>query len=196
NSYVPAQVSTSTSLAGKTVVQIGVGGDTSRDRRFSCALASDGSLHCWGEGTYGRIGDGAGVTRLSPVAVVMSGALAGKTATSLSVGADHSCVIASDGAGYCWGRGSNGRLGNNSADTQSTPDAVDMTGALAGKDLIQISAGDNHTCALASDNTAYCWGVDTNGRLGHGNPLGSHQFFPAPVRPLPIDVMPGSQVQF
>ena len=31
-----------------------------------------------------------------------------------------------------------------------------------------ISAGENHTCAVAPDNTVWCWGDNTEGQLGNG----------------------------
>jgi alpha-tubulin suppressor-like RCC1 family protein len=31
-----------------------------------------------------------------------------------------------------------------------------------------VNAGDWHTCAVASDNRAYCWGWNAGGRLGDG----------------------------
>ena len=32
--------------------------------------------------------------------------------------------------------------------------------------LVDIDAGASHTCALASNGIAYCWGNNTNGELG------------------------------
>jgi Regulator of chromosome condensation (RCC1) repeat len=34
-----------------------------------------------------------------------------------------------------------------------------------------VSAGSLHTCAIASDSAAYCWGSGADGRLGRGRPL-------------------------
>ncbi|MBW3606031.1 MAG: hypothetical protein KY460_14250 [Actinobacteria bacterium] len=33
----------------------------------------------------------------------------------------------------------------------------------------QVSAGDQHTCAIAPDAAAWCWGSGANGRLGNGD---------------------------
>lgn len=38
----------------------------------------------------------------------------------------------------------------------------------------QISSGVNHTCALASDGTAYCWGLNNS---GEATPLASYVVF-------------------
>ena len=43
----------------------------------------------------------------------------------------------------------------------------------AGTTVRQVSAGSDHTCALASDNKAYCWGAGGSGRLGNGTTTNS-----------------------
>jgi alpha-tubulin suppressor-like RCC1 family protein len=45
---------------------------------------------------------------------------------------------------------------------------------------LSISAGASHTCAIASDSSAYCWGAGQTGALGGGRPLDS----PIPVKVL------------
>ena len=47
-------------------------------------------------------------------------------------------------------------------------------------DPIAVTAGNLHTCALLSDGTARCWGVNTVGELGNGGATNS----PTPVRVL------------
>ena len=53
--------------------------------------------------------------------------------------------------------------------TPAVPVAVDTSGVLAGKTLTQITAGDNHMCALDSAGAAYCWGHNSDGELGDGS---------------------------
>ncbi len=36
-------------------------------------------------------------------------------------------------------------------------------------DLLQIAAGESHTCALLNDGSVRCWGNGASGRLGYGN---------------------------
>ena len=43
-----------------------------------------------------------------------------------------------------------------------------------------IAAGGDHTCALAADSTAYCWGSNNEGQVGNTTP-GAHPFQPTPV---------------
>ena len=47
---------------------------------------------------------------------------------------------------------------------------------------LSVSAGTLHTCAIAADSTAYCWGSGADGRLGRGRPLESA----IPVRVLAL----------
>ena len=55
----------------------------------------------------------------------------------------------------------------------SIPVAVNTTGVLAGKTIKQISAGTSHTCAIASDDKAYCWGSGSFGALGNNSAANS-----------------------
>ena len=97
--------------------------------------------------------------------------------TSISAGGAHTCALA-DGQAYCWGDNTNGQLGNNSTTQSLVPVAVNTSGVLAGKTVTSISAGNSHTCALA-DGQAYCWGVNTNGRLGNNST--TQMFIPTSV---------------
>jgi len=182
----PSAVSTSGVLSGKTVKAIASGA------LHTCALASDNNVYCWGSNDKGRLGNNSTSDSSVPVAVSTSGALSGKTITSLSVnGGGHSCAIASDNNAYCWGINSSGELGNNNAPTESlVPVAVSTSGALSGKTVKSISAGYSHTCAIASDNNAYCWGYNLFGQVGNNATSNS----PVPVAVSNSGVLSGKTI--
>ena len=93
----------------------------------------------------------------------LPGVLKGKVLSSLSSGNAHSCVIA-DGAAYCWGSNGNGQLGDGTTQSRDVPTLVGGE-ALAGQTVTALSAGIDHTCAIAS-GAAYCWGNNDYGQLG------------------------------
>lgn len=140
----------------------------------TCALLSDGAAQCWGENTWGKLGDGTMTGRTTPVAVV-GAVVPGAGATDIAVGDYHICALLSDGTAKCWGQGYYEQLGNVSRDLKSPfPTAVyNLTGATA------IAAGTYHTCALMADGTAECWGTSNRGELGTGY-FGDHVAAPSP----------------
>ena len=88
NSSVPVKVDTSGVLAGKTIKQISTG------HYHTCAVASDDKMYCWGENNNGELGNGSTVDSRVPVAVNMTGVLAGKTIKQISTGPSyHTCVM-------------------------------------------------------------------------------------------------------
>jgi alpha-tubulin suppressor-like RCC1 family protein len=137
----------------------------------SAAPEADQIPLAWGNGPNGQLGNGALTSnQTTPLSTVTSGVLAGKVVTAISAGAAHTCALTSDGAAYCWGYQGNGRLGDGVVATtnQTTPALV--TGFTDG--VTQISAGQAHTCAVKS-GVAYCWGSQSNGRVGNGTSTGS-----------------------
>jgi len=56
---------------------------------------------------------------------------------------------------------------------------LDTTTLVVHERWLAISAGKSHTCAIASDSAAYCWGAAENGSLGNGVPVPSAT--PVPV---------------
>ena len=163
NSNIPVAVNTSGVLSGKTIKAISAGSF------HTCAIASNDLAYCWGSNYFGQFGNGTNTNSSVPVAVSTSGLLSGKTIKDISVGDNHTCVLASDNQVYCWGYGSYGQLGNNVKSNSYNPVAVITSGVFSGKTIKSISAGGNHTCAIASDDLAYCWGQGDVGQLGNNS---------------------------
>ena len=108
----------STPLIG--VVQIGSG------YSHTCALLVGGGVMCWGNGTYGQLGNGDTATTTDTAVRVLEKegspfALSG--VLQISSGSVHTCALTSMGSVKCWGYESDGRLGNNQwkINTQPTP---------------------------------------------------------------------------
>lgn len=132
----------------------------------TCALTEDGRAWCWGENYFGQLGTGTKRDSESPVAVVMP---PGVTFSALAAGRDHTCALATDGQAWCWGshEALTAQVPDDYApfDSSRTPTAVPMP---SGTTFTEISAGEVHTCALATDGRAWCWGANWVSQLGDG----------------------------
>ncbi|HWT39937.1 MAG TPA: prepilin-type N-terminal cleavage/methylation domain-containing protein [Dongiaceae bacterium] len=160
DSNVPVAVDTSGVLSGKTVTAIATGD-------YHMTALAGGQAYAWGYSPYG-VGDGAGATQnQSPVAVLTSGVLAGKTIVSITGGGYSTCAADSTGKTYCWGDGSHGHLGNDGTASSSVPVTVDVSGVLAGKVVSSLTSGVYHACGIAS-GYIYCWGRGDWASLGNG----------------------------
>ena len=165
NSSTPVAVSQGAIPSGVTLTQIAVG------LYHTCALGSDNKAYCWGNGYYSQLGNNSITDSRIPVAVAPGAIPSGVTLTQISAGAYHTCALGSNDKAYCWGKGGDGQLGNNSTSNSSTPVAVVQGAIPSGVNLTQISAGEHHTCALGSDHKAYCWGKNEYGQLGTGSAM-------------------------
>ncbi len=166
NRSVPAPVRLGI-LAGKTVVRVASGGN------HNLALASDGTLAAWGDNTYGQLGDNSNTTRTEPVAVDISGVLAGKTIIGLTACGKSSVAVCEDGTVAAWGGNDKGQLGDGSTVQRMKPVLVDRSGVLVGKRIIAVagstvSQDSQHCLALCSDGTLVAWGFNGFGQLGDG----------------------------
>ena len=124
-----------------------------------CALATAGSLRCWGYNLNGE--DGVGDTDQhptpQPVMDMSSGVL------SVTEGDGVTCSIKTGYDPFCWGENQYGALGDSSTSNSDVPKHV-------GLGVTQISAeGLEHTCAISTSGAAYCWGSDMYGELGDGS---------------------------
>ena len=93
--------------------------------------------------------------------------------SSLSLGSNHSCAVASTGGVKCWGYGTYGQLGNNASGAfseRTTPVDVHTSSssstALSG--VSAIALGSQSSCALTTAGGVKCWGANNYGQLGDG----------------------------
>jgi alpha-tubulin suppressor-like RCC1 family protein len=123
-------------------------------KSHACALVQGGGAICWGDNSKGQLGNGTTVSSTTPV--VVSGGL---SFANISTGAQFTCGVTLQGAGYCWGR----LLGNGTTNSASVP--VQVSG---NRTWSVIDAGATHACGVTGSGAAYCWGSNAKGELGKG----------------------------
>lgn len=109
----------------------------------ACAVAG-AKVYCWGNNTYGQVGNGSTARELTPKAVVENpGVMQGKTMTKVVIAR---AVRMADGA-------------------IDYPDArvAPCEGYTDRQCYTQA-----HTCALSSDGQMFCWGANRYGQMGRG----------------------------
>jgi hypothetical protein len=160
--------------------------------QHTCAILDDrrGLVACWG-----RLPGGPGTpSAVAPLPVLRSGV---EGATLIASGTDHDCALLGfEGPVACWGDDTFGQLGGlppageggegepeaageggAAADDASAMDEGDAfgsgrSGALSrvevGSDVIELVAGDEHSCLLGGEGRVSCWGRGDSGQLGDG----------------------------
>lgn len=133
----------------------------------SLAVKPDGTVWSWGVNTNGQLGDNSTTQRVTPVQVT---GLTGVTIVSVAAGSSHSIALTSTGTVWTWGNNGSGRLGDGTTTTQRTTPVqlAGFTGALA------VAAGDAFSMVLASNNTVWTFGLNTNGQLGNNSTTNSN----------------------
>lgn len=172
--------------SGSTVVT-----DLTAGEKFACGLLSTGIIRCWGDNTYGQLGQQNNLTTRGAVGDESGEVSGSMTATSvlsfvnsssfpvqISAGGRHACVrvsVNSQGRVKCWGSNSDGQLGRGDSIAQVGDLAGQMGGSLAsvnlgdGADVTWVSAGDRHTCVVLDGGRVKCWGDNTKAQLGLGS---------------------------
>lgn len=125
----------------------------------TCALRRDASVACWGQNTWGELGDGTLINRPSPTTIAGLG-----NVVALAPGVRHSCALRSDGTVVCWGDNSSGQLGDGTQTARLAP--VTVPGL---NDATALVVGLKHSCVLRADTSVSCWGGNAEGELGDGS---------------------------
>jgi regulator of chromosome condensation len=142
-------------------------------------MQAKGSVFVFGDGDCGQLGLGEDITeRLRPAPLDIEG----KKVVQIVCGGMHTVAMTSDNTVYSWGVNDEGALGRPTADKlwNESPEGEEYSergdpyvpGIVllprnAGK-VVQLSAGDSHTCALMDDGSIWSWGTfrDASGVMG------------------------------
>lgn len=127
----------------------------------TCALTAGGDAWCWGRSADGQAGrPPSGETIPAPVETELRFRV-------IAAGASHTCGLTELGDAYCWGTNDYGQLGNGVMEPSSF-EPVQVLRPVDAAPFAKIYAGDSYSCALDTEGTAYCWGMNREGRLGNG----------------------------
>ncbi len=84
----------------------------------TCGLDADSSAYCWGDNSFGQVGNGGGP---APVPVPVAGGL---RYAAIAVSGDHACALSLEGEAFCWGENGSGQLGTGGRQDSNVPVAV------------------------------------------------------------------------
>jgi len=126
----------------------------------TCAITADQNVRCWGQNSFGALGDES--VEPSSVPVNTRPRL---FAQQVDGGNTHTCAIVGEGKIRCWGANF-GRFGNGTSDGSTQP----VPGAVIDKKFKWLDAGESFNCAQTIGDVVYCWGQSNNyGSLGNNS---------------------------
>ena len=121
---------------------------------------------CWGLNSSGQLGDGETSNQLIPVYVQnFSGTDKLTGVVNMTAGSIHTCALTDNNEVYCWGANDSGQLGNGMTKNSSLPSLVK---GLPSEKIIALTAGEEFTCVLLSNQEVWCWGENGDGQLNDG----------------------------
>jgi alpha-tubulin suppressor-like RCC1 family protein len=92
----------------------------------TCAIATDGSVWCWGDNNAGQLGKATepcdGALCPNPIPTQVSGLPS--EVVSITAAYSWTCALERDGTVWCWGQNSGGQLGDGTLTTRSSPNRV------------------------------------------------------------------------
>jgi adhesin/invasin len=154
-----------------------------------CAVASDGSVWCWGSGGRGILGRGDTATSSFARKVLAAPGTPLADAVEVTVGTYAACVRKQDGSVWCWGGNGGGELGDAGVSgDQYYPVNVPFVGSSDQRTAVQLVKGPHETfCAIMKDSSVTCWGYDGAGQAGAPPPSAANLAAP----PSPVLVASG-----
>ncbi|XP_053679051.1 probable E3 ubiquitin-protein ligase HERC2 [Anopheles nili] len=136
-----------TAIKPHRVVHVALGcGDA-----HSLCVTDNGLAFAWGDGDFGKLGNGSCNGSSIPVQIDLPQA----TVMKVFSGSQFSVALSRDGTVYSWGKGHGGRLGHGNSEHSPVPKMVQ---ALQGKKIVHLAVGLAHCLALTSSGELYGWG--------------------------------------
>ncbi|HLY08606.1 MAG TPA: RCC1 repeat-containing protein, partial [Planctomycetota bacterium] len=146
-----------TATPGFKAVALGAGSSANH----TLVALQDLTLWGFGDNEYAQLGTGRSFSQ-SALPVQTNGL---SEVTVAAAGAECSLALRKDGSVWAWGFNEVGQMGLGFAST--TP--VIAPGPVPGlPPIVHLSAGYNHSLALAHDGTVWVWGDNSNGQMGNG----------------------------
>ena len=122
----------------------------------ACGVLVNGSVKCWGEGTYYQLGNNQTGNIASPTLIAGNDLY-----LSVSAGQRHTCGVLVNGSVKCWGNNANYQQGNGGTAANTVPALI------AGADsYVSVSAGGFYTCGVLVNGSVTCWGYGYSYELG------------------------------
>lgn len=143
-----------------------------------CAIFTNGKAKCWGDNSFATLGYGSmyvGDDSIDMGANLPTVSLGtGRTAKDISMGVNYACALLDNDQAKCWGYNGYGNHGvgdtNNRGDTgNEMGDNLPAVTMGTGGNILSLTSGVNHNCALLKDFTVRCWGQNNYGQLGVGH---------------------------
>lgn len=140
---------------------------------FTCGVLESGGVRCWGRNDVGQLGNENEVISATPGSRTQLAVRSITNAIAVTAGGAHACALLNTGGVRCWGRNTNGQLGDGTTTTSFVPTTIASFGTLTSQ-ASAVSAGDQHTCAIVqnpvslSPPSVRCWGSNAYGQLGRG----------------------------
>ena len=124
-------------------------------------LKVDGTVWCYGIGTYGELGNNSTNNSDEPVQAIFP---AGTIITKIAAGENHCLALDSDGNVWTWGRNNYYQQGNTQDASILKPTKISSL-----SNIKDIECGIYTSFAIGKDGEVYSWGLNANGEGGIGS---------------------------
>jgi alpha-tubulin suppressor-like RCC1 family protein len=130
----------------------------------ACAVL-DGEVVCWGQ-VGSLFGRATSADSPSDTPTRIPGL---RGVVSLDVTAGHACAVRKDGRVVCFGTNRSGELGSGNYRRGGRRVVQGLSGAkdVAVGGSTESRGGHGFACAIAQDDSVFCWGSNRRGQLGH-----------------------------